>query len=157
MIGRDSLEVLEDLNRDLMNAISKDKELSESMKAMIAVHLSKPWIPGYLSLAISPLKEGLDEYHGPLVFERQGAPFFFPGDRWWLAHGESHPPEGMGCDIKRHVDFLTPEGKSAEWAYAAINRGGSIRILSEADFQEECSFWEVAMSGQEERFLRVRR
>lgn len=156
LVGRKSLERLSRLNDKLLDEIEQDAELPESMKAMISLHLSKPWIPGHVSLAISPLRDGLDSYHGPEVFEWQGAPFFFPGPKWWLAHGKSHPPEGAGCDLKRHTEYLTPEGKSAEWAYAAILRGGSLRILNREDFKEECSVWAAAVEREEERFLRVR-
>ena len=117
------------------------------MKMMVFLHLKKPWIAHYLSLAISPLKEGLEAYLGDRVFEWQGAQFFFPSDQWWKSHGErSHEPFGEGCIEGIHTEYLTPEGASAEFAYAAVLRDGSIRILTAADFAEECTFWEVASS-----------
>jgi len=140
-----SMELLHQLNVDMTHRIHQEPEFSQSMRTMVRLHLRKPWIPGYHSIAIMPLKPGLEAYLGRQVFEWQGATFHFPSMKWWRSHGErSHEPDGEGCDVDAHQAYLTPEGAGAEFAYAAVLRGGSLRILGKGDFEEECRFWEVA-------------
>jgi len=141
-----SLDLLHRLNVETTHRIHQEPDFSQSMRAMVRLHLRKPWIPHYHSIAIMPLKEGLKDYLGKEVFEWQGASFFFPSMKWWRSHGErSHEPNGEGCDIRVHEAYLTPEGADAEFAYAAVLRDGDLRILGKTDFVEECRFWEAAM------------
>ncbi len=141
------LRYLDQLNEEMLERISADPSMPESMKMMVFLHLKKPWIAHYLSLAIAPLKEGLEDYLADPVFEYKGKEFYFPSDRWWKSHGErSHEPMGEGCIKELHVEYLTKGGKSAEFDYAAVLRDGSVRILTAQDFDEECRFWDVAMA-----------
>lgn len=142
------LRYLEQLNEQLLERVSVDASMPESMKMMVFLHLKKPWIAQYLSLAIAPLKpEGLEAYLADPVFEYKGKQFYFPSDRWWKSHGErSHEPMGEGCVEELHVEYLTKDGKSAEFLYAAILRDGSVKILEAKDFEEECRYWDIAMA-----------
>lgn len=148
MIGQAELGRLFNLNKELWNAVSSDSRAAQPMKLMIYLHLTKPWIPGYLSLAISPLKDGLSGYLQAPVFSWNGMTFYFPSARWWQAHSDSHSPAGAGCDVDRHDAFLTRGGSDAEFVYAAVLKNGDIRILERPDFEEECAFWASGSRGR---------
>jgi len=148
IISQTSLDLLHRLNDEMTHRIHQEPNFSQSMRAMVRLHLRKPWIPHYHSIAITPIKDGLKEYLGKEVFEWQGATFFFPSMKWWRSHGErSHEPDGEGCDVAMHAAYLTPEGSDAEFAYAAVLNDGTLRILVKKDFEEECRFWELATQG----------
>lgn len=148
MISQASLDLLHRLNDEMTHRIHQEPNFSQSMRAMVRLHLRKPWIPHYHSIAIMPIKDGLKEYLGKEVFEWHGATFFFPSMKWWRSHGErSHEPDGEGCDVAMHAAYLTPEGSDAEFAYAAVLNDGTLRILVKKDFEEECRFWELATQG----------
>lgn len=143
MIAQKELDALFRLNQDLWRAVSSDRSTPQSMKLMVFLHLKKPWIPGYLSLAISPLKSGLDAYLGRPVFHWEGMTFYYPSMAWWRSHAErSHPPGGSGCDAGAHGQFLTAQSPDGEFAYVAVLKSGDIQTLGPGDFDEECAFWE---------------
>lgn len=121
--------------------------IAEATRKMVLLHLRKPWAgPGFLAVAIRPLKGGLEAFLGPEVFrDEMGRPWSFPSNRWWLAHARtSHGPgDGAGCDADAHVAFLTEGGRDAEFAYANVFDGTpqTLRVLGRGDFEEECSWW----------------
>jgi hypothetical protein len=142
MIAQRELDALFALNQDVWRAVSADPGIPQTMKLMVYLHITKPWIPDYLSLAISPLREGLGEYLGRPVFHWAGMTFYYPSARWWQSHGErSHPPQGAGCDAGVHEQFLTAEGPDGEFVYAAVLKSGDIKVLDRGDFDAECAFW----------------
>lgn len=110
---------------------------------MINVHLTKPWIPDFWSVAIRASKPGSNGYVDfPIGFAEDGTSWFFPSRAWWLAHAQaSHPPIGEGCDAEAHTKFLSSEGSVHEFDYATVSADGQLRILGRVDFVLECSFW----------------
>lgn len=120
-----------------------DASLPLSVRGMINVHLEKPWIPDFWSVAIRAPKPGSESYFDfPIGFAEDGTSWFFPSRQWWIAHAQaSHPPAGMGCDADVHTKFLSAEGSAHEFDYATVLAGGQLNILGRADFVLECTFW----------------
>jgi hypothetical protein len=110
---------------------------------MLALHAGKPWVPGFLSVVIAPMKPGLEEYLGPEIYTVHGAgTLYYPSAQWWISHARrSHPPYGGGCDLQAHIEFLSLDERDPEFAYANVLWSGEIILLGNEDFQEECRFW----------------
>lgn len=142
MIGQRVLERLFAKNQDVWRAVSANPSIPQSMKTMIFLHLQKSWIPNYLSLAIAPLRGGLEAYFDETVFDWNQLSFHYPSMKWWQSHADtSHPPQGAGCDPSAHENFLTAHGASGEFVYVAVLKNGDIITLERPDFEEECAFW----------------
>lgn len=128
-----------------------DATLPLSVRGMINVHLEKPWIPDFWSVAIRAPKPGSESYFDfPIGFAEDGTSWFFPSRKWWIAHAQaSHPPAGEGCDADVHTKFLSSDGSEHEFDYATVLAGGQLTILGRPDFVLECSFWTRAFGSQE--------
>jgi hypothetical protein len=126
-----------------------DESMLLSVRGMINVHLTKPWIAGFWSVAIRTPKPGSARYIDfPIGLAEDGTPWFFPSKQWWVAHAEvSHPPDGTGCDIDVHTKFLSSEGTVHEFDYASVFLDGTLKILDRSDFAEECFFWQHAFGA----------
>jgi len=113
-----------------------------SVKRAILLHLNKPWVKGFSIVAISPIRQGTENYLADYLFHAGKRDWFFPSEQWWLSHANrSHEPAGNGCDVDLHVAFLTREGANAEFEYANVLKDGTVNILDEDDFLMECTFW----------------
>lgn len=123
-----------------------DMSLPLSVRGMINVHLTKPWIEGFWSVAIRAPKPGSESFFDfPIGMAEDGTSWFFPSRQWWIAHAQaSHPPAGEGCDVNVHTDFLSSEGKTHEFDYASVLANGTLKILGRSDFAQECYFWQRA-------------
>jgi hypothetical protein len=133
-------------------AFMNDASLPLSVRGMINVHLDKPWIPNFWSVAIRALKPGSEAYLDfPIGYAEDGTSWFFPSRQWWIAHAQaSHPPAGTGCDVDVHTDFLSSDGKTHEFDYATVFLVGTIKILGRTDFVQECFFWQQAFGIPQE-------
>lgn len=147
-IARIALRLLQQ-RRD---AFLHDVSLPLSVRGMINVHLEKPWIPDFWSVAIRSFKPGSERYFDfPIGYAEDGTSWFFPSRQWWIAHAQaSHPPAGIGCDIDVHTKFLSSEGSAHEFDYATVATGGQLTILGRADFARECAFWTQAFGSPQE-------
>lgn len=118
----------------------------ESVKRMVIIHAVKPWIDGYMFTIIRPLRRGLEDYLGRAVSKVKDEPitFYLPSTTWWLAHASTaHPPDGSGCDVDAHTDFLTVDGVNAkfEYMYAFTHDVVTyIGVLGRKDFEIECEW-----------------
>lgn len=123
-----------------------DVKIPLSVRGMINVHLEKPWINGFWSVAIRAPKPGSERYFDfPIGLAEDSTSWFFPSRQWWIAHAHaSHPPDGSGCDVDVHTDFLSSEGKTHEFDYATVLTDGTMKILGRVDFAQECYFWQRA-------------
>lgn len=141
MDGADApVDILDELNRETYEKIVD--ELPAPAVQMVRLHLTKPWVPDFKSIVIAPLRQGLEDFLDAAVFDWEGYQWHFPSAEWWMAHAKtSHPPNGRGCDVKAHTEFLTLEGADAEFAYANILKDGNAYILGQQDFEAECEFW----------------
>jgi len=130
------------------DALVLDASLPASVRGMINVHLEKPWIANFWTVAIRARKPGGGGYLDfPIGYAEDGTSWFFPSRQWWIAHAHaSHPPDGTGCDADAHAKFLSDGGPEHEFDYGAILRDGTIRILGRVDFVEECSWWRRAFA-----------
>jgi|SRR5271169_3481147 len=135
------------------DTILHDASLPLSVRGMINVHLEKPWIPNFWTIAICAVKPGSESYFDfPIGFAEDGTSWFFPSRKWWMAHAHtSHPPDGSGCDIDTHAKFLSREGDGHEFDYAAVLRDGTLTILGRSDFAQECAWWLRAFGAQKEQ------
>ncbi len=126
-----------------------DESLLLSVRSMINVHLTKPWIEGFWSVALCTPKPGSERYLDfPIGLAEDGSSWFFPSQHWWVAHAEaSHPPDGTGCDVDVHTKFLSREGTVHEFDYATVSLDGTLKILGRRDFAEECFFWQQAFGA----------
>jgi hypothetical protein len=117
--------------------------LPDSARKMVRLHLKKPWVPNFLSVAIAPAKPGLEDYLGPVIVRRvEGRDWHFPSAKWWVSHSQrSHPPDGSGCDPEAHARFLAADAKDPEFLYANVLQSGNIVVLNRADFLAECDWW----------------
>lgn len=139
-----ALETLFQLNQEAWTEISRDPSLPQSIKTMAYLHLKKSWVPGFLSVAIAPLKPGLDKFLSQAIFEYDGLTYYFPSREWWKTHATvGHPPNGAGCDVWAHEAFLTSHGQYGEFAYVSVLRDGSVKVLDRSDFELECAFLEA--------------
>lgn len=139
-----ALDALFQLNQEAWTEISRDPSLPQSIKTMVYLHITKRWIPSFLSVAIAPLKPGLDRFLSRAVFEYDGLTYYFPSREWWTTHATvSHPPDGSGCDVWAHKAFLTPQGQFGEFSYVSVLRDGSVEVLDQSDFELECAFFEA--------------
>lgn len=129
-----------------------DETLPLSVRSMINVHLTKPWIPGFWSVAIRAPKPGSESYLDfPMGLAEDGTAWFFPSRLWWLAHAAaSHPPDGSGCDAAVHSKFLSSAGTAHEFDYATVFVDGTLKVLEAPDFAQECYFWQRAFSAPQE-------
>lgn len=120
---------------------------------MINVHLEKPWISGFWSVAIRSPKAGSEAYFDfPVGLAEDNSAWFFPSRQWWIAHAQaSHPPDGTGCDVDVHTKFLSSEGAVHEFDYATVFADGTLKVLGRLDFAQECFFWQHAFGALEER------
>jgi hypothetical protein len=121
-----------------------DVSLPLSVRGMISVHLETAWIPGFWSVAIRATKPNSEGYLDfPIGFAEDGTSWFFPSRQWWLWHSAlGHSDEG--CDAAVHMKYLSSEGKEHGFDYAAVLTDGSLKILTRADFEEECAWWKLA-------------
>lgn len=128
--------------------LMRDGSLPLPVRRMINVHLEKPWIPGFWTVALRAVKPGSERYLDfPIGVSEDGTPWYFPSRLWWLAHAQaSHPPDGSGCDAEVHAKFLSQEGTVHEFDYAAVLGDGTLKILGSADFSMECFFWHRAFA-----------
>jgi len=129
----------------------RDETLPLSVRGMISVHLETAWIPGFWSVAIRSAQPGNKRFFDfPIGFAEDGTAWYFPARQWWLAHAQtSHPPDGSGCDAAVHTKFLSGEGDAHEFDYAAVLVNGTLKVLGETDFQQECFFWQHAFRPPE--------
>ena len=128
-------------------AFVNDASLPLSVRGMINVHLDKPWIPNFWSVAIRAPKPGSEAYFDfPIGYAEDGTSWFFPSRQWWLAHAQMSHPDGA-CDSEIHTKFLSSEGAVHEFDYASILLDETLKILSRADFVEECAWWERAFGS----------
>lgn len=120
-----------------------DASLPLSVRGMINVHLEKPWIADYWTVALRAPKPGSEGYLDfPIGYAEDGTSWFFPSRQWWIAHAQtSHPPSGMGCDAEVHTKFLSAEGSVHEFDYASVFLDGRINIFGRVDFVDECVWW----------------
>jgi hypothetical protein len=127
-----------------------DLSLPLTVRGMIGVHLAKPWIPDFWSVAIRAVKPGSEVYFDfPIGYAEDGTSWFFPSRQWWLAHAQaSHPPAGTGCDADVHTKFLSSEGSVHEFDYATVFASGQLSVLGPADFVLECALWTRAFGVQ---------
>ena len=130
-----------------------DASLPLSVRGMINVHLEKPWIANFWTVAIRAPKAGSESYFDfPIGYAEDGTSWFFPARQWWIAHAHaSHPPDGTGCDADVHTNYLSSEGKTHEFDYATILTDGTLSILGRSDFVEECSWWSLAFGQHREQ------
>jgi len=136
------VEALIAINDHAVAEARADWSLPHQFQRMLALHASKPWVPGFLSVVIAPMGPGLEEYLGPEVLNVQDISFYYPSAAWWIAHARrSHPPFGGGCDLRAHQEFLSAEQRNPEFAYAHVTWSGEIYLLGDAEFEEECAFW----------------
>jgi hypothetical protein len=128
----------------------RDVSLPLSVRGMIGVHLTSPWIPDFWSVAIRAVKPDSEGYFDfPIGYAEDGTSWFFPSRQWWLAHAQaSHPPAGASCDAEAHTTFLSSEGSVHEFDYAAVLAGGQLSVLGRADFVLECALWTRAFGAQ---------
>jgi hypothetical protein len=133
-------------------ALANDLSIPLTVRSMINVHMIKPWIPNFWSVAIRAPKPGSEAYFDfPIGYAEDGTSWFFPSRQWWIAHAQaSHPPDGTGCDADVHTDFLSSEGKTHEFDYATVFLDGTIKVLGRLDFAQECFFWQQAFGTPHE-------
>lgn len=141
MIRDQALGLLFQLNKDAWRMISADGSISQPVKTSIYFHILYPWLPNFLSIAISPLRKGLDEFLLRPAFEWQGVTWYFPSTHWWLTHADVSHEGGVGCNVEAHAEILTRQGGQSEFAYAVVTKDGNVRVLERPDFEEECSFF----------------
>lgn len=129
-----------------------DLSLPLAVRGMTNVHLEKPWIPDFWTVAIRAPKAGSEKFFDfPVGYAEDGTSWYFPSRQWWLAHAHaSHPPDGTGCDVDVHTNFLSSEGATHEFDYATITTDGTLHVLGRADFAEECSWWTRAFGAAQE-------
>lgn len=143
-----ALETLYGLNKDLWAKASVDPGIHQSVKTNIYMHLTSPWIPGFLGYVITPLRNGLDTFLGRTVLQYGSQTWYYPSLDWMFAHADrSHAKSGSGCDEAVHEAFLTAGGSDAEFGYAAVLKNGSIKVLGRPDFDMECAFWVSGIKG----------
>jgi hypothetical protein len=125
-----------------------DVSLPLTVRGSVNVHMEKPWIPNFWSVAIRAPKPGGESqsyFDFPIGYAADGMPWFFPSRQWWIAHSKaSHPPDGRGCDVDVHTKFLSSAGSVHEFDYATVLTDGTLKILGRHDFAEECLFWKRA-------------
>jgi hypothetical protein len=147
--------IASDLVQQRRSEFLHDVSLPLSVRGMINVHLEKPWIADYWSVAIRAPKASSESYFDfPIGFAEDSTSWFFPSRQWWIAHAQaSHPPTGIGCDVEIHTKFLSSEGSAHEFDYATVFRDGRLNILGRVDFVEECAWWTRAFGSapQEEQ------
>lgn len=125
------------------DVLLNDRSIPLPARHMISVHMSKPWIRGFWFVAIRPTGTESKSYLGFKVGTADGTAWYFPSKKWWIAHAHaSHPPDGSGCDVAVHTDFLTSEGSTHEFDYATVSTDGQLKILHRGDFEKECSWWD---------------
>jgi len=142
-------QIATSLLRQRRDEFLHDVSLPLSVRGMINVHLEKPWIPDFWSVAIRAPKSGSQSYFDfPIGYAEDGTSWFFPSRQWWVAHAQaSHPPAGTGCDVDVHTKFLSSEGSVHEFDYATVLAGGRLVVLGRADFVEECAWWTRAFGS----------
>lgn len=136
------IEALVEINDRAVAETQADWSLPHQFHRMMALHAGKPWVPGFLSVVIAPMRPGLEEYLGPEIVQAHDIVFFYPSAQFWISHArQGHPPFGGGCNLKTHLDLLSVEQQNPEFAYANVMWSGDIYLLGDDDFADECRFW----------------
>lgn len=126
MIRQQALDLLFRYNQDGWRVISGDPSIPQTVKTMTYQHYVGLWIPDFLAVVISPLREGLNTYLWREGLQWEGVTWYVPSINFWKAHADvSHPPAGQGCDANAHATYLT---RSGEFLYANVLRNGAIQI-----------------------------
>ena len=134
-----------------------DVALPLTVRGSINVHMEKPWIPNFWTVAIRAAKPGSEStpsptraqsfFDFPIGYAADGTLWFFPSRNWWIAHAKASHPDG-GCDVEVHTKFLSSEGSVHEFDYATVLTDGTMQILGRADFADECSWWSRAFGAR---------
>lgn len=128
--------------RQRRSELLRDRSLPLHVRRMIQLHMAKPWIPNFGTIAIRPTHAGSESYLDFPIVYAVGSNWFFPSRQWWVAHAKSsHPPDGSGCDVDVHTKFLSSEGSIHEFDYVNILTDGRTKILGRRDFTDECVWW----------------
>jgi len=132
------------LLRQRRGEFMRDATLPLSVRGMINVHLEKPWIPGFWSVALRAARPGSAKLLDfPIGLAADGTSWFFPSRQWWLWHSAiGHPDEG--CDAAAHRKYLSSEDPEHLFDYAAVLTDGTLKILTSSDFEVESSWWKRA-------------
>jgi len=135
------------IERVRQEVLREHPEGGSPVAKMLALHLRKPWIPGFRAVLIRPLREGLDEFLGPVARSFPGRPgerreWHVPSAEFWLAHAQtSHPPNGLGCDSEEHIEFLASDAPDPEFGYAELLDDDTLVVEDAAGFRAECRWW----------------
>src|SRR5262245_48881671 len=109
------------LEREMLEEVAAAPGSSLAIVTLVNAHFRKPWVPGHRTVLLRPLTSGLDKFFKVPVDTDDGLDWYFPSSVWWMAHARaSHPPRGLGCSVRVHVDFLTAGGRRGEFAYASL-------------------------------------
>jgi hypothetical protein len=136
------LDRLKRLEAEALLEVARAPGCTADVLRMVDAHLKKPWIVGHRAILIRPLKPRLGKFFKAPVTRSREHVWYFPSTTWWMAHANaSHPPKGVGCDVRVHADFLSQAGKHAEFAYASLLGDGRIHVLDQNDFLIECAWW----------------
>lgn len=119
--------------------------LPDDTKKSIYLHLTKPWIPDFRTIALAPNpgKDGMEQwFHAELFKDDKDRSWYFPSAKWFIVHANtSHAPEGTGCSPEKHIHFLSREGQGWEFDYANVLTDGSAKLMKPDDFYQECIWW----------------
>ena len=138
---RQIAEAVKDLSAEALVQVA-GAGAPQSVVEMVRLHLSKPWIPGFLTTLISPLRPGLNRHLRISMVKSDGRIWHFPSAHWWLTHAQaSHGKTGETCDPAAHSAFLTAEGARAEFAYGHLMADGRLVVAGPEDFERECAWW----------------
>lgn len=130
------------LNQETYDAAQADPNIPEPVRAMIAAHLNKEWVPGFVGVVVSPLRDGLDEFLQEHVFDLDGRAWFYPSMKFWMAHAMTgHSPQGTSCNADAHTVFLTEQGAFRQFIYANVLEDGSVDVVGPDGFEREFSWW----------------
>jgi len=132
-------QIAAELLQDRKHRFLVDASLPASVRSMISVHLAKPWIQNFWTVAIRSQRKDRDRYFDfPIGFAEDGTSWFFPSRLWWLTHAQvAHPPAGVGVDVEGHT---LAQGID----YAAVLSNGRLDVAARDHFVEECRWWSFA-------------
>lgn len=134
--------VIADLSRDIVEEVRDHHRAPAAALSMLSRHLSKPWVPGFWTILISPIMPTLRSYLKLSVMRASGRVWYFPSAEWWVSHARTaHHPDGSGCDVDAHVAYLTEGGKDSEFLYANLLRDSRLQVCGQEDFKAECEWW----------------
>lgn len=113
---------------------------TEAMELAIYLHRTQPWVPNFKRVLLRP---NTRITCGLLADDvRVGTKIMYePSEEFWRQHVMMCHNGGPGCDVDKHVNYLTSEGNPGFYEYGVQLTDLSYHKITLDGFTRECNWW----------------